>query len=108
MSTKFTILCEDGIEVFEESTEPKTSIFGKYLGDNIYIVLEAVKRWHIDENGLTINIPDNEFLNNELFFSPNNIAQVYSEYSDLIIVLKGGSYSAKQMKDKNFDYFIKK
>jgi len=113
MSTKadFMFIESDTVRVYWETSEPQ-SIFGKWIGDNVYVEIDTslVRSLKIEGHFLIIHLLKNEYL--PMYMKIWGDAVVQSEfdiYEGILIVLKGGHYITKQLeKEKSFDQFIPK
>lgn len=106
MSTKSHIIYENAIEIYEETSEPR-DIFGKFTGNDIYIIIEnqilksfAVVNSHVEIVTNTPHFP------NKVRIWGDAVERVDWDIDDLCIHLKGGHYITKFVEKKEFDKLI--
>lgn len=107
MSTKSHFIYENGVEGFEETSEPQ-SVFGNFTGFNAYLIIEPsyIKSFKIEGQYLYIEPKDSEILPDK--FKIWGDAIICAEYDEdgLLVALKGGHHITKKIISKDFDSLI--
>ena len=103
MSTKSHFIYEDGIEGYSDCSEPQ-SIFGKWVGDNAYLIIEprVLKSVKLKGDYLHVETKETEHLPKEMKIWGDAVLEMDIDEDGLMIILKGGHYITKQIIEKNF------
>lgn len=106
MSTKTHIICEDGIEIYHETSQPR-DIFGKFTGFDVYIIIEkeVLKSFVVVNSHIEIVTNTPHFPNNARIWG-DAVERVDWNGDDLFIQLRGGHYITRFVENKEFDKLI--
>src|SRR5574343_453807 len=98
MSTKSHFIYENGIEGFEETSEPQ-SIFGKVTGYNAYLIIEpsVLKSVKVKDNYLYIEVKNTNHLPEIFKIWGDAVIEVDIDEDGLLVVLKGGHHITKRI-----------
>jgi hypothetical protein len=103
MSTKSHFLYEQGIECYEETSEPQ-SIFGRFTGYNLYVivdftVLESIK---LEGEYLYLLFYQNNFFPRTIKIWGDAVVSFELNDEGICLILKGGHPIAKEFFNKEF------
>jgi len=103
MSTKSHFIYHDGIEGYEETSEPQ-SIFGKFQGYNAYLIIEQRFLEYVKLKGdyLHVKTKETEYLPKEMKIWGDAVLEVDIDEDGLLIILKGGHYITNRIIKKDF------
>jgi hypothetical protein len=103
MSTKSHFIYENGIEGFEETSEPQ-SIFGKLTGWNAYLIIEThiLKSVKIKDDYLYVEVKDTDHLPKQMKIWGDAVIEAEVDEDGLLIILKGGHHITKRIISRDF------
>ena len=103
MSSKSHFIDEVGIEGFTDCSEPQ-SIFGKWVGDNAYLIIDKdfVKSVKIKGDYLYIETKETEDLPKEMKIWGDAVIEADMDEDGLCIVFKGGHHITERIIKKDF------
>lgn len=109
MSTKSHIISNVNLEIFSEVSEPQ-SIFGTFTGYNIYMIIEntILKSFKIKDEYLYIEVKEGYEIPPKLKIWGGNVLECDWNSDGLTVLIKGGSYTAKEIEKLNFESIINK
>lgn len=103
MSTKSHFIYEDGVEGFEETSEPQ-SIFGKWTGYNAYLIIDnsILKESRLKGEYLIIETKNTEYLPNKFQLWGDAIIEAEWDEEGLMVILKGGHHITKKIINNDY------
>jgi hypothetical protein len=106
MSTKSHIFYVNGIEVYEETSEPQ-SIFGNFQGFNLYFIVEPnfIKSFKIKGDYLFLEVISNELPQSKFKIWGGDILEIDYDSDGLLVIIKGGSQTEKRIYAKDLISF---
>lgn len=98
MSTRAHFIYHDGVEGYEETSEPQ-SIFGKFTGYNAYLIIDnsILKASRLKGEYLIIETQNTEHLPKKFQLWGGAIIEVEWDEEGLIIILEGGNHITKKV-----------
>lgn len=107
MSTKSHFIYTDGIEGFEETTEPK-SIFGKFVGYTAYLILEnfVLKSFQMLDDYIIIEIKNTDKLPKKFKIWGDAILSFDWDKDGLLIKLEGGHFITKRIISNDYSKML--
>lgn len=107
MSTRSTILNNVNVDIHSETSEPQ-SIFGKFTGFNIYMIIEnnILKSFKLQGEYLYIEVKEGWEIPPKLKIWGGNVIETSWDSDGLLICIKGGTHTAKAIEKLNFDSLI--
>jgi hypothetical protein len=109
MSTKSHFLYADNIEGFEETSEPQ-SIFGKFTGYNVHIIIDfpVLSSVKIKDDFLFIELKNSGPLPPKMKIWGDAVVEMEVDETGLMLILKGGHYISKKFVSRDYLYFEEK
>lgn len=103
MSTKSHFIYENGIEGFEETSEPQ-SIFGKFTGYNAYLIIDpsVLKSVKVKDDYLYIEVKNTNHLPQKFKIWGDAVIEVDIDEDGLMVVLKGGHLLTNRIVNRDF------
>jgi hypothetical protein len=103
MSCKSHFMFEDGIEGYEDTSEPQT-IFGKFTGWNAYLIIETrlLKSVKIKDDLLYVEIKNTKLLPPKFKIWGDAVIEAEIDEDGLLIALKGGHHITKEIVRREF------
>ena len=103
MSTRSHFIYENGIQGFEETSEPQ-SIFGKFTGFNAYLIIEpsVLKSVKIKDDYLYIEVKNTNHLPKKIKIWGDAIIEADVDEDGLLVILKGGHHITKRIIIRDF------
>lgn len=103
MSTKSHFIYEDGVEGFEETSEPQ-SIFGKWTGYNAYLIIDnsILKESRLKGEYLIIETKNTEHLPKKFQLWGGAIIEAEWDEEGLMVTLKGGHHITKKIINNDY------
>lgn len=104
MSTRSHFIYGEGVEAFEETSEPQ-SIFGKFTGFNAYLYIEKskLKSFSLSGEYIVIHTKDTNLLPPVFKIWGDAIIELEFDGEDLCIRLKGGHHVTRDIYNQKFD-----
>ena len=107
MSTKSHFIYEDGIEGFQETSEPKT-IFGKLVGYTAYFILEnsVLKSFQMLNDYIIIETKNTDKLPKKFKIWGGAIIEFDWDEDGLLVKLEGGHHITKQIVSNDYSKML--
>lgn len=107
MSSKSHFIYEQGIEGYEETSEPQ-SIFGKFQGYNAYLIIDLVliNSVKIKDDYLFVETRGTKHLPEKIKIWGDAVIEATFDHDGLVVILKGGHHVTKSVVAKDFAQMI--
>ena len=107
MSTKGHFIYENGIEGFEETSEPQ-SIFGSFIGYNAYLIIEnhVLKSIEMKDQHLIIETKETDKLPKRFKIWGGAILTFDWDSDGLMVALKGGNHITNKIIKNDYSDLI--
>lgn len=108
MSTKSDIICTNDGRIYHETSQNQSTIFGKWLGHDIEIVINMTAIKYITFKDLCLQVelkPQSEIFKEigvPLRIFGGNIISFEIDEEDLMVTVKGGSFSEEKLSKRDF------
>jgi len=103
MSTKAHFIYEEGIDGYEETSEPQ-SIFGSFTGYNVYLTLDFKVLESVNFKGeyLYIETKNTKSIPSKIKIWGDSVIEFWIDSDGLLLWLKGGHHITKRILQKDF------